>query len=160
MRKFDIYACFLHVTCMPTKTISLTLEAYERLRRARRRPNESFSSVVMRARWADEPVEGAEYLRIVRERGPLYSADELKTVEEAKECGADIAIGVDVDLAAKGAGQDDPLQIGRFQAELGDQNVDGGPDVQLVWRLCPEPTILPNHFLSSLKPYVLFAPRT
>ena len=70
---------------MTTKTISLTLEAYERLRRARRRPNESFSSVVMRARWADEPVEAAEYVRMVRERGPLYSADELKAVEEAKE---------------------------------------------------------------------------
>ena len=70
---------------MSTKTISLTFEAYQRLRRARRRPNESFSSVVMRARWADEPVDGAEYLRMVRERGPLYSVDELKAVEEAKE---------------------------------------------------------------------------
>ena len=70
---------------MATKTISLTLEAYERLRRARRRPNESFSAVVMRARWADEPTEAADYLRMVRERGPLYTTDELRAVEDAKE---------------------------------------------------------------------------
>ncbi len=69
---------------MSTKTISLSLEAYERLRRARRRPNESFSAVVMRAQWADEPVEGVQYLKMVRERGPLYSTDELSDVEEAK----------------------------------------------------------------------------
>lgn len=69
---------------MASKTISLSVEAYERLRRARRRPNESFSSVVMRARWSDETVLAEQYLRMVRERGPLYSAYELEKVEEAK----------------------------------------------------------------------------
>ena len=69
---------------MTTKTISLTVEAYERLRRARRRPSESFSAVVMRARWGDEPVVGAEYLRMVRERGPIYETEELEAVEDAK----------------------------------------------------------------------------
>lgn len=34
---------------MATKTISLKLEAYEKLRAARRSPDESFSEVVMRA---------------------------------------------------------------------------------------------------------------
>lgn len=67
---------------MATKTISLTIAAYERLRRARRRPNESFSEVVMRAHWSEEPITGAEYLRMVRERGPLYTADELQSVED------------------------------------------------------------------------------
>jgi hypothetical protein len=80
-----IYAQTIHIACMATKTISLTIEAYERLRRARRRPNESFSAVVLRARWADDPVVGAEYMRMVRERGPLYTTDELKAVEDAKE---------------------------------------------------------------------------
>ena len=36
---------------MATKTISLDLEAYERLRAARLRHEESFSSVIKRARW-------------------------------------------------------------------------------------------------------------
>jgi len=34
---------------MATKTISLTVEAYDRLRAARRRPDESFTDVVLRA---------------------------------------------------------------------------------------------------------------
>ncbi|MEM7144189.1 MAG: antitoxin VapB family protein [Verrucomicrobiota bacterium] len=36
---------------MATKTISLELDAYERLRRAKRSPRESFSEVVRRAQW-------------------------------------------------------------------------------------------------------------
>lgn len=39
---------------MPTKTISLELDAYERLAAARHRPRESFSSVVRRARWDED----------------------------------------------------------------------------------------------------------
>ncbi|GMV04998.1 MAG: hypothetical protein AMXMBFR53_12780 [Gemmatimonadota bacterium] len=40
---------------MATKTISIDLEAYERLRRARRTRTESFSMVIKRATW---PVPG------------------------------------------------------------------------------------------------------
>jgi predicted CopG family antitoxin len=36
-----------------TKTISIDLEAYERLRRARRSRSESFSMVIKRATWKD-----------------------------------------------------------------------------------------------------------
>jgi hypothetical protein len=69
---------------MPTKTISLHLAAYERLKRAKRDPSESFSDVIMRARWDATPATSAEYLRLVRKRGPLYGADELAAVEAAK----------------------------------------------------------------------------
>jgi len=40
---------------MATKTISIDIEAYERLRRARRAPNESFSKVIKRAEWPVPP---------------------------------------------------------------------------------------------------------
>mgnify|MGYP001814536531 FL=1 len=70
---------------MATKTISLRVEAYERLRRARAHPGESFSDVVMRAHWTDEPITGRELLRTVHERGPLYTRDELRAVEEVSE---------------------------------------------------------------------------
>ncbi len=69
---------------MPSKTISLRLEAYERLRRARRHAGESFSDVVMRARWAEEPVTAGQFLKQVRERGPTYDAVGLDTLEQLK----------------------------------------------------------------------------
>ena len=72
----------MHGLCMPTKTISLRLEAYERLRRARKHPGESFSDVVMRAEWSDQPSTGKEYLALVRERGPLYDEEGLDIVDE------------------------------------------------------------------------------
>ena len=68
---------------MATKTISVRIEAYEKLRRAKRDESESFSDVIMRARWEDEPLTGGGLLQIVRERGPLYSAEQLDAVEEA-----------------------------------------------------------------------------
>jgi hypothetical protein len=69
---------------MATKTISLREEAYERLKRARRSPSESFSDVVMRATWDREPMRAGEYLTLVRERGALYAAGDLNGIEEAK----------------------------------------------------------------------------
>jgi hypothetical protein len=73
----------VYYMCMSTKTISVRLEAYERLSRAKG-PSESFSDVIMRARWDDQPVTGGEYLRLVRERGPVYDAAALTGVEEVK----------------------------------------------------------------------------
>ena len=84
----DVSAQYTHVLCiMATKTISLRVEAYEKLRRARTRPNESFSDVVMRARWDDQTVTGGELLALVRERGPLYDRDELDAIDELKSEG-------------------------------------------------------------------------
>jgi|SaaInlLV_10m_DNA_1039704.scaffolds.fasta_scaffold146409_1 predicted CopG family antitoxin len=37
--------------CMATKTISVDMEAYERLRSARQQEKESFSKVIKRAEW-------------------------------------------------------------------------------------------------------------
>lgn len=66
---------------MPTKTISVRVEAYERLARARKTPAESFSDVIMRARWDRVPVTAGDYLRLARERGPLYGPAELTNLE-------------------------------------------------------------------------------
>jgi hypothetical protein len=81
---FDKNTQIMHVMCMPTKTISLRMEAYKRLLRAKRSSRESFSDVVMRARWDDEAVTASEYVRLVRERGPAYTPDELDRVEQVK----------------------------------------------------------------------------
>jgi hypothetical protein len=69
---------------MATKTISLRLEAYERLKRARRTPNESFSDVVMRAQWPDVGLTGGDLLALYERRGPYLSEGALDRIEEAK----------------------------------------------------------------------------
>jgi predicted CopG family antitoxin len=58
----------MHGTCMATKTISLEIDAYERLRRFKHSPRESFSEVVRRAVWPDAPPRGADILADVRAR--------------------------------------------------------------------------------------------
>jgi hypothetical protein len=52
----------MHDLCMSTKTISLEVDAYEKLRRAKRTPTESFSSVVRRARWEETSPTGRQLL--------------------------------------------------------------------------------------------------
>ena len=54
---------------MATKTISLELDAYEKLKRAKHSSRESFSSVVRRARFDDEPATAAELLDSLRRLG-------------------------------------------------------------------------------------------
>ncbi len=52
----------MHDPCMATKTISLELDAYEKLKRAKRSERESFSEVVRRAHWDVEASTGSRVL--------------------------------------------------------------------------------------------------
>jgi hypothetical protein len=56
----------MHIECMSTKTISLKREAYDRLRGARRYPEESFSEVVMRATWPEDSLTARELLFLLK----------------------------------------------------------------------------------------------
>ena len=73
----------MHITCMATKTISLKIEAWERLRRARRSPDESFSEVVMRAQWPEVGLTGRELLAAYGSSGSHFSEDALDRIDEA-----------------------------------------------------------------------------
>jgi hypothetical protein len=53
---------------MATKTISLEIDAYEKLRKAKRAPSESFSSVVRRAVFPDQPCTASELLVVMEQR--------------------------------------------------------------------------------------------
>ena len=74
----------MHTACMATKTISLRLDAYEKLRAARRRPSESFSQVILRARWPEETITGGELLRRFRERRGFCAEEDLDRIDELK----------------------------------------------------------------------------
>lgn len=67
---------------MATKTISVKLEAYEKLRTARQRPDESFSQVILRAEWPGKITRAGEYLAARREQGPIFSVAALADVEQ------------------------------------------------------------------------------
>lgn len=67
---------------MATKTISIDLEAYERLRRARRERSESFSMVIKRAVWPTPPRTAGALLEAL-EAMPVLSDDDLDRLEEA-----------------------------------------------------------------------------
>jgi hypothetical protein len=56
---------------MATKTISIDLEAYERLSQARRTPRESFSRVIKRAIWPAPPGTGLALLEALKAVEPL-----------------------------------------------------------------------------------------
>lgn len=67
---------------MSTKTISLEVDAYEKLRRAKRTPTESFSSVVRRARWEETALTAQQLLNelsalVVRHPETLLPAEAL-----------------------------------------------------------------------------------
>lgn len=66
-----------------TKTISIDLDAYERLRAARRSPGESFSRVIKRAHWRDDTRTAAALLDALAET-PAVDADVLARLDEAQ----------------------------------------------------------------------------
>lgn len=68
---------------MATKTISIDLEAYERLRAARSAPDESFSRVIKRAHWRDEARTAGALLAALAEL-PAASTDVLDRLDEAQ----------------------------------------------------------------------------
>jgi hypothetical protein len=67
---------------MPTKTITLELDAYEKLRLAKR-AGESFTEVVRRAVWVDAPLTGTGLRDYFRNGGSGVSEKYLDAVEEA-----------------------------------------------------------------------------
>ena len=70
---------------MATKTISLKVDAYDRLRAARRYRDESFSEVVMRAAWPEDTITGRASLDLLGARRAHMRADELERVDELSQ---------------------------------------------------------------------------
>jgi len=69
---------------MGTRTITLELDAYERLRSSKR-PGESFSEVVRRAVFSDSPPKGTDLLAYFRGGGSAVPQTYLDAVEQAAE---------------------------------------------------------------------------
>ncbi|MBU8912648.1 MAG: antitoxin VapB family protein [Spirochaetales bacterium] len=64
---------------MATKTVTLELDAYDKLKRAKRTVRESFSSVVRRAVFPDTPVTARDLVATLRKRmasGTLHLSEE------------------------------------------------------------------------------------
>ena len=79
----------MHDSCMAKKTITLELDAYERLKRAKKNTRESFSSVVRRAIWQNEICTSSELLLIMDKRiqaaKPLPDESILDNLDRAQE---------------------------------------------------------------------------
>ena len=74
----------MQVSCVATKTITLELDAYERLR-ALKRPGESFSEVVRRAVFPESAPKGSDLTAYYRAGGSEVPHSYLDTVEQAAQ---------------------------------------------------------------------------
>ncbi len=74
----------MHIACMGTKTISLKIEAHERLKAARRYPTESFSEVVLRASWPEDTITAGGLLALLQSAPPWFTTEELDAVGAAR----------------------------------------------------------------------------
>jgi len=75
-----MFTRFVRDSCMPTKTITLELDAYEKLKAAKR-GRESFSSVVRRCILPEGPKTGAALLDYLRARSTFLTEEELDAIE-------------------------------------------------------------------------------
>ncbi|MBT5926369.1 MAG: hypothetical protein HOH33_07095 [Verrucomicrobia bacterium] len=69
---------------MPTKTITLELDAYEKLRTAKK-GRESFSSVVRRCILPDQPKSGDVLLNFLKSRNTFLTEEELDAIASVDE---------------------------------------------------------------------------
>lgn len=67
---------------MATKTITLEVDAYERLKRAKRTPRESFSEVVRRLPMPAGAITATQYIALARKRGALLTEDDSQAIDE------------------------------------------------------------------------------
>ncbi len=72
---------------MATKTITLELDAYEKLRSAKR-PGESFTAVVRRAELPTRGITGQELLAYLEKHGPSFTEAEPDEMDEAQSLDA------------------------------------------------------------------------
>lgn len=70
----------MHYSCMATKTITLELDAYDKLRAAKH-GRESFSSVVRRVIIPGKTRSGAEVIAYLKSEGPFFKEEELEAIE-------------------------------------------------------------------------------
>ncbi len=73
----------MHNACMATKTISIDLVAYERLRQARQTTDESFSQVIRRANWGRPRKNCGDFLDQLR-RHKSYLSTAIRLLQKAQ----------------------------------------------------------------------------
>ena len=67
---------------MATKTITLEVDAYERLKQAKLSPRESFSEVVRRLPLGPAAITAQGYLELVRQRGSQLTEEDCLSIDQ------------------------------------------------------------------------------